>query len=185
MMRSKFDYRSLVRRDRIDSRLYTDPEVFEAELERIFHRGWVFVGHRSEIPNPGDFRLKRIGRQPVIMVRDQAGSVRLLLNRCRHRGAMVCHLEQGSAKSFRCAYHGWTYKLEGTLAGVTYPEGYATSLRREEYGLVRVPRMAEYRGFIFGSLSPAGAPLEKYLGRAREQIDLFVGLSEAGEIGVD
>jgi len=185
MMRSKINYRSLVKRDRVHSRLYTDAQVFDEELERIFHRGWVYVGHRGEVPNPGDFLMKRIGRQPVIMVRDQSGSVNLLLNRCRHRGAMVCHHQQGNAKSFRCAYHGWTYKLDGTLAGVPYPEGYGRSFHREEYGLLRVPRMAEYRGFIFGSLSRAGITLEEHLGRAREQIDLFVGLSDAGEIAVD
>jgi len=185
MARSKINYSALVKPDRVHSRLYTDAQVFDDELERIFHRGWVFVGHRGEVPNAGDFRLKRIGLQPVIMVRDGAGNVNLLLNRCRHRGAAVCNQERGNARSFRCAYHGWTYKLDGTLSGVPYPEAYDDSFRREEYGLARVPRVAEYRGFIFGSLSPAGITLEEHLGRAREQLDLFVGLSDPDEIIVD
>ncbi len=182
--RAKIDYEALVKRDRVNSRIYTDAQVFEEELERIFHRGWVYVGHRGEVPKPGDFRLKRIGRQPVIMVRDQAGEVHLLLNLCRHRGAMVCHEERGNGKAFRCAYHGWTYKLDGTLAGVPYPEGYDGSFRREQYGLARVPRMAEYRGFIFGSLSRAGITLEEHLGRAARELDMFAGLSEGEEIEV-
>ena len=182
---AKNDYGALVKPDRVNSRVYTDAQVFDEELERIFHRGWVFVGHRGEVPNTGDFRQKRIGLQPVIMVRDGAGNVNLLLNRCRHRGATVCDQERGNARSFRCAYHGWTYKLDGTLAGVPYPEAYDASFRREEYGLARVPRVAEYRGFIFGSLSPAGITLEEHLGRAREQLDLFVGLSDADEIIAD
>ena len=183
-MASKINYHALVKPDRVHSRLYTDPAIFDEELERIFHRGWVFVGHRGEVPNPGDFRQKRIGRQPVIMVRDASGQVNLLLNRCRHRGAMVCNEERGNTRAFRCAYHGWTYKLDGTLAGVPYPDGYDESFRREEYGLARVPRMAEYRGLIFGSLSPAGITLEEHLGRAARELDMFVGLSDADEIEV-
>ncbi len=185
MARTKINYRALVKSDRVHSRLYTDPQIFDEELERIFHRGWVFVGHRGEVPNPGDFRLKRIGLCPVIMVRDGAGKVNLLLNRCRHRGATVCNDERGNTRAFRCAYHGWTYKLDGSLAGVPYPEAYDEGFRREEFGLTHVPRVAEYRGFVFGSLSPAGITLEQHLGRAREQIDLFVGLSDADEVMVD
>ncbi|HUY19101.1 MAG TPA: Rieske 2Fe-2S domain-containing protein, partial [Candidatus Binataceae bacterium] len=100
--RAKIDYDTLVKPDRINSRVYTDPQVFDEELDRIFHRGWVYVGHRGEVPNAGDFRQKRIGMQPVIMVRDGAGQVHLLLNRCRHRGAMVCNEERGNARAFRC-----------------------------------------------------------------------------------
>jgi hypothetical protein len=73
------DYDSLVRADRVHISLYTDPLVFTDEMEKIFHRGWVYVGHRGEIPNRGDFRLKRIGLQPVIIVRDQNGEIQLLL----------------------------------------------------------------------------------------------------------
>jgi len=176
------DYGPLVETDRVHSRVFTDAAVFTDEMARIFHRGWVFVGHISEVPNPGDFRLKRIGLMAVIMVRDQAGQVHCLLNRCRHRGATVCQDERGNARLFRCAYHGWTYKLDGALAGVPFPEGYDGNFRREEFGLARVPRVAEYRGFLFASLSAVGIPLEEHLGRAREQIDLFVEMSPAGEI---
>src|SRR6185369_1857604 len=91
-MRSQpdIDYDALVKEDRVHISLYTAPEIFTDEMDKIFHRGWVYVGHQGEVPNPGDFRLKRIGLQPVIMVRDQRGVVQLLLNRCRHRGATVC-----------------------------------------------------------------------------------------------
>ncbi|HTW87360.1 MAG TPA: aromatic ring-hydroxylating dioxygenase subunit alpha [Candidatus Binataceae bacterium] len=177
------DYDALVKPDRVHSRLYTDPEIFDDEMDRIFHRGWVFVGHANEVPKPGDFRLKRIGRQPVIMVRDLAGQVHLLLNRCRHRGATVCQDQHGNARSFRCAYHGWTYKLDGTLAGVPYPDGYDQQFRREEYGLVKVPRMSEHRGFIFGSVSPAGITLEAHLGRALGLLDRWIDqVSKGGEL---
>lgn len=180
----KIDYEALVKPDRVHSSVYTDPEIFAEELDAIFHRGWVYVGHAGEIPHPGDYRLKRIGRYPIIMTRGDDGQIRLLLNRCRHRGATVCQTECGNAATFRCAYHAWTYRNTGELIGVTYEDGYGGALRREELGLTPVPRVDEYRGFIFGSLSPAGITLADHLGKVTEQIDLFVDLSPAGEIEV-
>jgi phenylpropionate dioxygenase-like ring-hydroxylating dioxygenase large terminal subunit len=180
--REDVDYDSLVKEDRVHISLYTDPAIFSDEMDKIFHRGWVYVGHRGEIPKRGDFRLKRIGLQPVIMVRDQNGQVQLLLNRCRHRGATVCQEGQGNSRSFRCMYHGWTYQLSGELSGVPSMEAYGDDFKREELGLVKVPRVSEYRGFIFASLSPAGITLEEHLGRAKDEIDLFVGLSDAEDV---
>jgi phenylpropionate dioxygenase-like ring-hydroxylating dioxygenase large terminal subunit len=184
LSRNGLDYESLVKEDRVHIRLYTNPAIFTEEMDKIFHRGWVYVGHRGEIPNPGDFRLKRIGRQPVIMVRDQHGEVHLLLNRCRHRGSTVCQREQGNTRSFRCMYHGWTYQLNGDLGGVPSMDGYGRGFKREGLGLVKVPRVAEHRGFIFASLSPAGIALDEHLGRAKEEIDLFAGMSNAEEVEV-
>jgi phenylpropionate dioxygenase-like ring-hydroxylating dioxygenase large terminal subunit len=183
--RRRIDYHNLIDRYRIHTSLYTDPEVLADEFDKIFHRGWVYVGHVGEIPNRGDFRLKKIGRYPLIMVRDETGAVRLLLNRCRHRGSTVCQIETGNSKTFRCAYHGWTYRNNGELAGVPYQEGYGDTLRKEDFGLLEVPRMEQYRGFVFGSLSHAGITLDDHLGLpAKEQIDLFVDLSPEGEIQV-
>jgi phenylpropionate dioxygenase-like ring-hydroxylating dioxygenase large terminal subunit len=184
LSRNGLDYESLVKEDRVHISLYTNPAIFTDEMDKIFHRGWVYVGHRGEIPNPGDFRLKRIGRQPVIMVRDQQGEVHLLLNRCRHRGATVCQREQGNTRSFRCMYHGWTYLLNGDLSGVPSMDGYGEGFKREDLGLVKVPRVGEHRGFIFASLSPAGIALDAHLGRAKEEIDLFAGMSNADEVEV-
>ena len=110
------NYDSLVQEDRVHSRVYTDPQIFEDEMERIFHRGWVFVGHASEIPEPGDYRLAWVGRYPIIMVRGEDGEVRLLSNRCRHRANTVCQLERGNTRFFRCDYHGWMYRNDGQLA---------------------------------------------------------------------
>jgi phenylpropionate dioxygenase-like ring-hydroxylating dioxygenase large terminal subunit len=179
------NYEELVKDDRVHGRVYTDPLIFEEELDKIFSRGWVYVGHASEIPRPGDFRVTDIGLQSVIMVRDDDGKVQLLMNRCTHRANAVCQIERGNAKIFRCAYHGWTFRNTGELASVTYPDRYDPSFRKEENGLRKVPRMAIYRGFVFGSLSPAGITLEEHLGPgAKEQIDLFVDLSPEGELDV-
>jgi phenylpropionate dioxygenase-like ring-hydroxylating dioxygenase large terminal subunit len=184
LSRQDIDYNSLVKEDRVHISLYSNPAIFADEMDKIFHRGWVYVGHHGEIPNRGDFRLKRIGLQPVILVRDQHGQVQLLLNRCRHRGATVCQEGQGNTRSFRCMYHGWTYQLNGELSGVPAMDAYGDDFKRGDLGLVKVPRVSEYRGFIFGSLSPAGVTLEEHLGRAMDEIDLFVGLSKAQDVEV-
>src|SRR6266850_6514231 len=183
--RAKIDYGAVVKEDRVHGRVYTDPDIFEEELDKIFYRGWIYIGHASEIPQPGDFRLTTIGRQSVIMVRADDGQVQLLMNRCAHRANAVCQVERGNAKMFRCAYHGWTYHNNGDLLGVTYQDRYGAWFRKEDFGLRKAPRMAMYRGFVFGSLSPVGITLDEHLGQpVKEQLDLFIDLSPEGELDV-
>src|ERR1700722_5830755 len=163
--RTTTNYDALVQSDRVHGSVYTDPAIFEKEIDKIFSRGWVYVGHASEIHRPGDFRVTDIGHQSVIMVRDDDGQVRLLMNRCAHRANAVCQVERGNAKTFRCAYHGWTYRNNGDLAGITYQDRYDALFREEDHGLRKAPRMGIYRGFVFGSLSPAGIALDDHLGQ--------------------
>ena len=185
IVRTAINYDALVKDDRVHGRVYTDPAIFAEEMDAIFSRGWVYVGHASEIPRPGDFRVTDIGGQSVIMVRADDGQVRLLMNRCAHRANAVCQVERGNAKIFRCAYHGWTYRNNGDIAGITYQDRYDGLFREEDHGLREAPRMGMYRGFVFGSLSPVGITLDEHLGqRVKEQIDLFVDLSPEGELDV-
>jgi phenylpropionate dioxygenase-like ring-hydroxylating dioxygenase large terminal subunit len=172
----------LVREDRVHRRLFTDPAIFELEIERIFHRTWVYVGHEGEIPNPGDFKLSRIGLQPVIVVRDRNGTVRVLFNACRHRGITVCQDERGNAKHFMCAYHGWTYDLAGNLVAVPFQEGHPAAFRREDYGLHAPPRVGIHAGFIFASVNPDVKPLPEHLGGAAQFLTDFVELSPTGKL---
>jgi phenylpropionate dioxygenase-like ring-hydroxylating dioxygenase large terminal subunit len=177
------DYGSLVREGGLHGSVYTDPAIFEDEMHRIFGQGWVYVGHESEIPEPGDYRLTNVGTRPLIFSRDDDGRVHLLFNRCRHRAATVCQGDRGNASFFRCAYHGWTYRNDGRLVGVPYPGGYGSDFRKEEWGLVGPPRVAAYRGFVFASLAADGPSLDDHLGDlVKEQIDLFVDLSPAGQL---
>lgn len=111
-----------------------------------------YVAHESEIAQPGDYKATYIGTQPVIVTCDaDDGRIHILYNRCRHRAATVCQEETGTAHYFRCAYHGWTYNNRGELIGAPYRQGYGEGFTYAEYGLVRVPRVASYRG----SFSPA------------------------------
>lgn len=177
--------RSLVQSGRVHSRVYTDQAIFELEIERIFHSAWVYVGHESEVAKPGDFITRTLGRTPVIMVRGKDRQVRVLVNRCRHRGAQVCETESGSTKFFRCWYHGWTYDLTGALAEVTESGGYGPDFRHEEMGLSPVPRVASHRGFYFASLKPQGESLAEFLGAAASQFGMLVDASPTGEIFLD
>jgi phenylpropionate dioxygenase-like ring-hydroxylating dioxygenase large terminal subunit len=179
--RPAVDYKALVQDDRIHASLYTDPRIFADEMEKIFHRGWVFVGHDSEIPRPGDFITRRVGAQPVLMVRGREGLVSVFVNRCRHRGTMLCPGERGHAGNFACPYHGWTYDLGGNLIGVPYPGGYAT-LDKSAFGLQRAARVSSYRGFVFASFAADGITLADHLDAATGLIDRSCDLSLTGEI---
>ena len=178
----KFD--GLVRPGWIHSALFTDEEIFKLEMERIFHSGWVYIGHVSEIPLPGEFRRRQMGRQPVILVRGQDGEVRVLLNRCRHRGAIVCEVDAGREKHFRCWYHGWTYANSGELVSVSGPDGYGSSFAKEEHSLISAARIEQYRGFVFASLNANVEKLSDYLGAAARVIDLLVDAAPGGELRV-
>jgi len=159
--------------DRIAPSLYYDPALFEAELDKIFYKTWIWVAHESEIPKPGDFRTTTIGRQPVIVVRDKSGTVRVLENRCRHRGATVCEEHKGNAKGFTCPYHSWSYGLDGALRGLPYSDGYEGILEKSELPLVGL-QVGIYQGLIFASFNQAIEPLEDFLGSAKPWIDLFM-----------
>jgi len=173
---------SLVRSDAVHRDIYLDEGLFQAEMRNIFERTWVYVGHESEIPRPGDYRTTSIGTSPVIMCRDEAGVVRVLMNRCLHRAATVCQSERGNAGSFKCDYHGWTYDMAGALRGVTMPRRFGADFDKSRLGLKPAARVGSYKGFVFASLSKDGPGLETHLGNARYYLDLFVAASPRGAI---
>lgn len=181
---SKDDFSELVQRDRVHGAIYTSPQVFDAEMARIFHRSWVCVGHEAEIPGVGDFRVTTLGRQSTIMVRGSDQQVRVLMNRCRHRGVAMTEEERGCQKQFVCPYHGWVYDNNGALLSVPDFAGYGGTLNLTEYGLTPVPRLGTYRGFVFASLSRDGVSLDEHLGLSKSYIDLFLDVSPSGEIDV-
>jgi phenylpropionate dioxygenase-like ring-hydroxylating dioxygenase large terminal subunit len=150
---------------RLDRRMLSDESLYRLELERIFARGWNFMCHDSQIPEPGDYFVSWIGEDQVIVVRDQDREVNVLLNTCRHRGNALCRAEQGRAKSFVCSYHGWNYALDGRLIGVpgqkTY---YRDDLDRSRLGLVKAAKVESYLGFHFATMAADAPPLADYLG---------------------
>jgi len=183
--RTQDEISRLVEPGRVHRRVYTDSDLFELEMERIFGRAWLFVGHASQVPKPGDYITTELGRQPVIMVRHHDGSVRVLLNRCTHRGAKVVNERCGHAPRLTCLYHGWTFDTDGTLVGVPVPEGCAADFRKEEFGLARAPRVGEYRGFVFASLAASGPSFEDHIGPMKGNIDDLVDRAPDGTLAFD
>lgn len=175
------DYDRLILGDRVHGSLYHNPAIFEEELRKIWYRTWVYVGHESEVPNANDFVMKSIGPQPVIMTRDRDGAVHLLLNRCPHRGNQVCTERKGNARTFTCPFHKWTFANDGGLTAAAFPDGYEGQ-DMGALGLGRVPRVASYRGFVFGSLAADGPSLAEHLGGAAETIDRLCETSPDGEV---
>lgn len=161
-----------------------EPEVWALEQRRIFDRCWLYVGHASEIPAPGDFRTRTVAGRPLLFCRDSQGVPRVFLNSCRHRGAVVVREAEGNASSFFCFYHGWTYDRDGALDGVPGESSYPASFRKSDYGLATPPHVDAYRDFVFVNFDPGAMPLVDYLAGAKEYIDLIVDQSPSGRMQV-
>jgi len=150
---------------RISPAILFDEDVYELERERLFGRAWLVVGHEDMIPKPGDYVTNYMGEVPVMVTRDLAGKIHVLVNRCMHRGNQVCLFDRGNVQQFVCSYHGWTYDVAGKLIGVPLEEPlYRDELNKAENGLEEVPRVANFKGLLFASFDAAAPSLEEWLG---------------------
>jgi phenylpropionate dioxygenase-like ring-hydroxylating dioxygenase large terminal subunit len=180
---------SLVQPTRLHRRLYLDPDIFELEMERIWSRAWIFIGHESQVPEPGDYFTTNITHTvPVVMVRDKDGAVHVLHNRCAHKGAKVVGKRQGNVRgAFRCPYHGWTYRHDGTLLKIPNEEGYAGTgfdLKSSCNNLRPLAQVDSYRGFVFATLSSESPDLKTWLGGAIDCLDNLCDRAPEGEVEV-
>jgi 3-phenylpropionate/trans-cinnamate dioxygenase subunit alpha len=168
-------------RGEISAQIFVDPEIYQAELERVFGRAWLFLAHDSMIPKPNDFFSTYMGGDPVIVVRQRDGSVKALLNSCRHRGMKVCRADMGNAKAFTCTYHGWSYGEDGTLQSVPhFEDAYFGELDMPQWGLKQAPKVESYKGFYFGTWSDEAPSLVEYLGDMTYYLDSCVDYTEDG-----
>lgn len=163
----------MVEEGRVHKALYSDPEIFEEELDKVFQNTWVYIGHESEVPDAGSFKTAFVGRHPVILSRDRKKNLHVLLNRCRHRGATVCEGRKGKTKAFTCPYHGWGYGLDGGLRAIPKAEEYEGVLDKNDLPLESL-RHESYQGLVFATFKDDIEPLEDFLGGAKKWIDLFV-----------
>jgi benzoate/toluate 1,2-dioxygenase subunit alpha len=180
--------RALVRDDAVHRDVYTSSELFDLEMERLWRSAWTYIGHDSQVPNPGDFSTVSVARQPLLMLRGTDGAVRVLLNRCAHKGAKILAGNSGNCgKLLRCSYHGWTYTLEGSLRTVPLKGGYCDARFVESeaaHGLTPVASVAIYRGFVFARLDAAGVGFEEYFGDSLSSIDNLADRSPVGRLEV-
>jgi len=160
-------------RAEVATSMYEDPALFDEEMQKIFHKTWVFVAHDSEFPDKGSFKLSHVGLEPVIVVRDRKGVVHVMVNRCRHRAATVCEVKKGKTSSFQCPYHGWGYGLDGSLRALPYPEQYGDDFDKAQHGLKKL-RTDSYNGMIFATFNDELEPLADFLGSVKKWIDLFM-----------
>lgn len=131
---------------------YCSEEVFREEQRRIFGRRWLCAARAAELPGPGDFVVRQVGTESLVVVRDHDGRIHAHFNVCRHRGTRLCEAERGTlGRSIQCPYHAWTYALDGRLVGVP-DERYLEGFRREDFPLHRAA-VAEWEGFVWISLA--------------------------------
>jgi nitrite reductase/ring-hydroxylating ferredoxin subunit len=178
---------SLIRKDKVHRNVYTNPEIFELEMERIWGRAWIYLGHESQVKKAGDYFATSIGKQQVVMTRHKDGKVKVLFNRCSHKGAQLIGDSCGHAAQIRCPYHGYVFDTDGTLMHIPREEGYAGSdfcKGKADANVQQVPRVDSYRGLVFASLSETGPELKTWLGGAALSIDNLADRSPLGEIEI-
>ena len=163
----------------ISRELFVSDSLYQQELERVFARAWLLVGHESQVPNPNDFFVSRMGEESVIMTRDRQGEIHVLLNTCMHRGMKVCRYDSGNTPVFSCPYHGWSYSTDGNLVSVPgeligvpqFATAYHGELQKENWGLVHVPQMHNYKGSIWACWDKEAPGFLEYLGDMRYRLD--------------
>ena len=151
----------------ISREIFVNAELYRREIEQIFGRAWLFVGHESQVRKPGDFFLSKMGEESVILTRDRANKIHVFLNSCRHRGMKVCRYDEGNTTNFICPYHAWSYATDGRLVGVQdYDNLYKPPFDKAEWGLVEVAQLANFHGTIWATWDPKAPSFEDYLGEA-------------------
>lgn len=182
------DIRAMVNQHQVHRDVYISPEVFRAEMKHLFPNCWVFVGHESQTPNPGDYFTTQLADQPVIQVRHTDGEIHVLYNRCPHKGTKIAIDRTGNTgKFFRCPYHAWSFKTDGCLLAIPLKKGYeGTGLDQTEAakGLKPVGAVKNYRGFIFARLAPEGISFEEFFGESLSSLDNMVDRSPEGRLEV-
>lgn len=178
----------LVQPQQVHRDIYTSPEVYRLEMKHLFRNAWVYVGHESQTAKPGDYITAQIGDQPLLMVRHTDNQIRVLYNRCPHKGTKIVIDKAGNTgKFFRCPYHAWSFKTDGCLLAIPLKKGYeGTGLDQTEAarGLAPVGDWHNYRGFVFARLAPEGIGFQEFFGDALSSFDNMVDRSPTGKLTV-
>jgi nitrite reductase/ring-hydroxylating ferredoxin subunit len=170
----------------VSREIFVSEEIYRQELEQVFARAWLFVGHESQIPRPGDFLASSMGEESVILCRDRGGRVHVFLNSCRHRGMKVCRYDEGNTAEFLCPYHGWSYATDGALVGVPFQKNaYGERLDKSKWGLVEVAQACSYKGAVWATWDRAAPSFLDYLGGYTLYLDLLLDAWDGREGGTE
>jgi phenylpropionate dioxygenase-like ring-hydroxylating dioxygenase large terminal subunit len=167
----------------VSREIFVNDGLFADEQEKLFARAWLFVGHDSQIPNPGDYFASRMGGESVILARDKQRQIHVFLNTCRHRGMKVCRYDAGNTPLFTCPYHNWSYATDGRLVGVPMHKELYPDLDRAQWSLIEVPRMVNYKGTVWASWDPQAPDFSDYLGDAKAHLDQVLDCRDGREGG--
>ena len=180
--------RALVRDQEVHRDVYVSEEVFQLEMAHMFPNSWVYVGHDSQVPNPGDYFGTTIGTQPVLLVRHTDGKVHVLHNRCPHKGTRITSETCGNTgKFFRCPYHAWSFKTDGSLLAIPLKKGYENTGFEQSHaapGMAPVRHVRNYRGFVFAKINDGGLDFEEFFGESLSSFDNMVDRSPVGQLKV-
>lgn len=180
--------RQLVRDTEVHKDLYINHELFQLEMEQLFANTWVYVGHASQVPNKGDYITTTVGNEEVVMVRHNDDSIKVLYNRCPHKGVKVAGESCGNTgKFFRCPYHAWTFRTDGKLLAIPLKKGYENTgfeCSEASQGMAPVENVEVYRDFVFCRLSPEGESFADFFGESLSTIDNMVDRSPEGKLEV-
>ena len=165
----------------VSRRAFVDAGVMDREFEAVFDKCWLYLGHESELPKPGDFVARTVARRNILFTRDAQGALHAHFNTCPHRGATVCRESKGNARVFQCFYHGWVFGCDGKLKGQPGEERYTEGHKASGVGnLTAVPRFDRHAGFCFISFDPDVVPLTEYLAGAKDILELIASHSDSG-----
>lgn len=169
---------------KVNRSVFVKGDIFEKELEIIFDKCWLYVGHESEVKKNGDFKTRNVGGRPIIFNKDSTGKVNVFMNTCPHRGATVCREREGNSKTFRCFYHAWTFNNQGANVAIPGEDAYGPCFDKSEMSLYPAPRVEHYRGFYFVNFDAEAVSLYDYLAGAKEYLDLIADQSSIGEMEI-
>ena len=168
----------------VSREIFVNDAIYQQEQEQVFARAWLFIGHESQVPNPGDYFSAYMGEESVILTRDQQGEIHVFLNTCTHRGMKVCRYDEGNTSVFTCPYHGWSFACDGKLVGVPhYKAAYHEQLDRTQWGLIEVPQLANYKGTIWATWDKTAPPFFDFLGDMRFYLDVMLDARDGREGG--
>jgi len=168
----------------ISREIFVSEDIYQEEQEQVFARAWLLVGHESQVSKPGDYFVSCMGEESVILCCDRESKIHVFLNSCRHRGMKVCRYDEGNAPVFTCPYHGWSYATDGKLVGVPYfKDAYHQKLDKDQWGLVEVAQLHNYKGSIWATWDPNAPPFLDYIGGMSLYLDQLLDYRDGREGG--